>query len=70
VLIEAALAFLGFGVPPPRASWGELLAEAQSAGLPAHLLAAPTVAIALTVLACQRVADGLRAALDPSEGNV
>ncbi|MSP60870.1 MAG: ABC transporter permease [Myxococcales bacterium] len=66
VLIEAALAFLGFGVPPPTASWGELLAEAQGAGLPWWLVAAPTAAIALTVLTCHALADAVRAALDPT----
>ncbi len=65
VLIETGLAFLGFGVPPPTASWGELLAEAQAAGLPWWLILAPTLAIAATVLACHRAADALRAALDP-----
>ena len=33
VLFETALTFLGFGVPPPTASWGELLAQAQASGL-------------------------------------
>ena len=67
VLIEAALGFLGFGVPPPTPSWGELFAEARGAGLPWWLVAPPTVAIALTVFLCNRVADGIRAALDPTE---
>lgn len=67
VLIEAALGFLGFGVPPPTPSWGELYAQARAAGLAWWLVAAPTAAIALTVLLCNRVADGVRAALDPTE---
>src|SRR5207247_9742332 len=33
VLFESALPFLGFGVPPPTASWGELLTQAQASGL-------------------------------------
>lgn len=65
VLFETALTFLGLGVPPPTASWGELLAQAQASGLDWWLLMPPTVAIALLVLACQLVGDGLRAALDP-----
>ncbi len=64
VLVETALTFLGFGVPPPRASWGELLSQAQAAGGSWWLLAPPTVAIALTVLACNLISDGLKGALE------
>jgi peptide/nickel transport system permease protein len=64
VLFETALSFLGFGVPPPTASWGELLGQAQAAGLPLWLLLPPTGAIALTVIACSLVGDGLRRALE------
>ncbi len=63
VLFETALTFLGFGVPPPTASWGELLAQAQASGLRPWLLLPPTVAIAAVVLACNLVGDGVRAAL-------
>ncbi|HEY1584727.1 MAG TPA: ABC transporter permease subunit, partial [Polyangia bacterium] len=62
VLFETALTFLGFGVPPPTASWGELLAQAQASGLRPWLLLPPTVAIAAVVLACNLVGDGVRAA--------
>jgi peptide/nickel transport system permease protein len=61
VLFESALTFLGFGVPPPTASWGELLQQAQASGLRWWLLAPPTVAIATLVLACNLIGDGLRA---------
>ncbi|HZS36367.1 MAG TPA: ABC transporter permease [Polyangia bacterium] len=64
VLFETALSFLGFGVPAPTASWGELLGQAQAAGLPLWLLLPPTGAIALTVVACSLVGDGLRRALE------
>jgi peptide/nickel transport system permease protein len=60
VLFESALTFLGFGVPPPTASWGELLAQAQASGLQPWLLWPPTVAIALIVVACNLVGDGVR----------
>jgi peptide/nickel transport system permease protein len=60
VLFETALTFLGFGVPPPTASWGELLAQAQASGLAPWLLLPPTVAIAAVVLACNLVGDGVR----------
>jgi peptide/nickel transport system permease protein len=63
VLFETALTFLGFGVPPPTASWGELLAQAQASGLKPWLLWPPTCAIAAVVLACNLVGDGVRAAL-------
>jgi peptide/nickel transport system permease protein len=63
VLFETALTFLGFGVPPPTASWGELLAQAQASGLEPWLLLPPAAAIALVVLACNLVGDGVRAAL-------
>jgi peptide/nickel transport system permease protein len=63
VLFETALTFLGFGVPPPTASWGELLAQAQASGLAPWLLLPPTIAVAAVVLACNLVGDGVRAAL-------
>ena len=63
VLFESALTFLGFGVPPPTASWGELLAQAQASGLKPWLLIPPTVAIALVVLACNLLGDGVRRAI-------
>lgn len=64
VLFETALTFLGFGVPPPLASWGELLSQAQASGLEPWLLVPPTVAIALTVIACNLVGDGVRKMLE------
>jgi peptide/nickel transport system permease protein len=67
VLFETALTFLGFGVPPPTASWGELLAQAQASGLAPWLLVPPTVAVAAVVLACNLVGDGLRNALTASQ---
>ncbi len=63
VLLEAALTFLGFGVPAPRASWGELLAQAWASGLRPHLLLPPTIAIAVTVGACSLLADEARRTL-------
>jgi ABC-type dipeptide/oligopeptide/nickel transport system permease subunit len=63
VLFETALTFLGFGVPPPTASWGELLAQAQASGLAPWLLLPPTIVVAAVVLACNLVGDGVRAAL-------
>lgn len=48
VLAEAALGFLGFGAPPPAASWGELLEQAHANGLRWNLLVPTGLAIALT----------------------
>ncbi len=46
VLAEAALSFLGFGTPPPTASWGDLLKQAHENGLAWWLALPPGVAIA------------------------
>jgi len=70
VLAEAALSFLGLGVPPPAPSWGVMIEEARDlATLQAapHALIFPGVAIALTVLAFNFIGDGLREYLDPRQ---
>jgi peptide/nickel transport system permease protein len=68
ILTEASLSFLGLGVPPPEASWGQMLTDAQKlsilAGMP-WLWIPPGTMIALTVLCVNFVGDGLRDALDP-----
>ncbi len=67
ILIEAALSFLGFGVPPPRPSWGGML---SGAGL-VHMLRAPWlalwpgVALSLAVFGANMLGDALRDVLDP-----
>lgn len=65
VLAEAALSFLGLGTPPPTPSWGRMLQESQQF-LGTHPLLAvfPGLAIALTVLGCNLLGDGLRDRLD------
>lgn len=66
LLAEAALSWLGFGVQPPQASWGSLLAEAQLSLPGAWWVAAfPGLAIALAVLATALLAEGLQGALEP-----
>lgn len=66
ILIEASLSFLGFGVQPPQASWGNLVAAGRDHLVNAWWLATlPGLAIALTVLACALLADGVRDRLDP-----
>lgn len=64
VLAEAGLSYLGLGPQPPEASWGNMLHEAYGFIFVASWpLIVPGVAIALTVLAFNLVADGLRDAL-------
>ena len=66
ILAEAALSYLGLGTQPPQASWGRMLAEAQTLMFQAPLLAVfPGVAIMLAVLGLNLLGDGLRDVLDP-----
>ena len=70
VLSEAALSFLGLGVPPPAPSWGVMIEEARDLSTLAaapHALIFPGIAIALTVLAFNFIGDGLREYLDPKQ---
>ena len=66
ILTEAALSFLGVGVPPTTPTWGNMIAGAQQYFRQADwLILFPGFAIVLTVLSLQVVGDGLRDALDP-----
>jgi len=66
VLIEAALSFLGVGVPPYVPSWGNILAEGRLYIQQAPwLILYPGAAIMLTILGLNLVGDGLRDLLDP-----
>src|SRR5258705_9799382 len=70
VLSEAALSFLGLGVPPPAPSWGVMIEEARDPSTlqaAPHALIFPGIAIALTVLAFNFIGDGLREYLDPRQ---
>jgi peptide/nickel transport system permease protein len=65
IVAEASLSFLGVGAPPPTASWGAMLDEGRQFMLVApHLVLAPGLALAGTVLALQSLGDGLRDLLD------
>lgn len=67
VLAEASLSYLGLGAPPPNASWGRLLQEAQGTVITAPVGAiAPGLALVALVLGVNFVADGLRDRLDPA----
>jgi peptide/nickel transport system permease protein len=68
ILTEAGLSFLGLGVQPPMASWGNMLIDAQSLTILESmpwLWLPPGLMIALSVLSINFVGDGLRDALDP-----
>lgn len=66
VLDTAALGFLGLGVQPPFAEWGDMLGRARGFIFTApYTLIFPGIAITLTVLAFNLLGDGLRDALDP-----
>ncbi|NQV54992.1 MAG: ABC transporter permease [Rhodospirillales bacterium] len=66
ILLESVLSFLGLGIQPPIASWGNLLTNAQELIHTAPLLAFyPGIAIFLTVIAFNFLGDGLQDALDP-----
>jgi len=67
IIIEAALGFLGVGIPPPTPTWGNMLSDSLNAGLvpPWWLVLFPGAAITLTVLAFNLLGDGIRDMLDP-----
>ena len=67
VLAEASLSYLGLGAPPPNASWGRLLQEAQSTVMTAPLGAiAPGVFLVMLVIGVNLLVDGLRDVSDPT----
>ena len=67
VLLESALSFLGLGVQPPAASWGNMLSGARGYLRTAPGLAVmPGVLIFVTVLCYNWFGDGLRDAIDPT----
>ena len=71
IFTEAALSFVGVGIRPPQASWGQMVAEGSKPGYietDPHMLLFPVLAIGLTMLGFSFLGDGLRDALDP-KGN-
>lgn len=67
IILESTLSFLGFGIQPPTASWGNMLANAQANMAIAPWAAIfPGLCILITVLAINYLGDGLRDALDPN----
>ena len=72
ILLESVLSFLGVGIEPPLASWGNMLTGAEDIIALAPLLAFyPGALIFITVICCNLLGDGLQRALDPrSRGRV
>jgi len=65
IMAESGLSFLGFGVQPPTASWGELLRQAFEDPLAhRHLTFVPGAALFIAVLSFNLTGEGLRKALD------
>jgi ABC-type dipeptide/oligopeptide/nickel transport system permease subunit len=68
ILAEAALSFLGYGVQPPKSSWGLIIAQGQNYLSSAWwLVVVPGIAISLTVLASNLFASWLRIYADPRQ---
>jgi len=66
ILTEAALSFLGIGIPPEIPSWGNIMAEGRTLfRVFPHNILYPGIFLALTVLAINIMGDGLRDTLDP-----
>jgi peptide/nickel transport system permease protein len=61
ILLESGLSFLGLGIQPPQASWGNMIAGGRELIVTAPWVAiAPGVALVVTVLACTLLGDALR----------
>jgi len=66
VLTEAALSFLGVGIPPQTPTWGNMMAEGRNfVAVAFHIMLYPGILLAVTVLSINLLGDGLRDALDP-----
>jgi peptide/nickel transport system permease protein len=68
IMFEASLSFLGLGVQPPQASWGNMLVDAQRLKIIRDLpwvWIPPGLSVVIMVLSINFMGDGLRDALDP-----
>jgi len=66
ILLESYISYLGYGIQPPLASWGNMLNNAQSYFASAPWVAIfPGIAITLAVTSFNFLGDGLRDAFDP-----
>lgn len=67
ILTESALSYLGLGVQPPQATWGNMLSKSQQFfRLGPHLVIFPGLMIFVTVLCFYVIGDGIRDAFDPT----
>ncbi len=70
IMLEATLSFLGLGVSPPTASWGEMISTARTFIRQQPMFSIyPGIAIMITVLAFNTLGDALRDAFDPKMKN-
>jgi peptide/nickel transport system permease protein len=69
IILEAALGFLGYSVPPPEPSWGNMLSQFEDNILNdnTYLVIFPATALVITALSINLVGDGIRDALDPRQ---
>jgi peptide/nickel transport system permease protein len=62
MILEGALDFLNYGIPPPAASWGNMISSGQSLlSISPHLVVVPSLFLFVTVVCLNLVGDGLRA---------
>ena len=66
----AALDYLGFGLPPPTPSWGELLQQAQQFRWAWWLILYPSLALFVVMLLGVMIGEGVRNAFDPRRSSV
>lgn len=70
IRLEASLSFIGLGIPPPTATWGQMIREGTNQLTTAPLYSlAPGIALFVAVLAFNLVGDGLRDIFDPRSTN-
>ena len=66
ILGEAFLSFIGLGISPPDASWGQMANDGRTVYRTSpHIIVVPSIAIATLILCANFISDGLRDALDP-----
>jgi peptide/nickel transport system permease protein len=69
MLLESSLSFLGLGIQPPGASWGNMISEnLVTWRYQPHLLAVPGIVLAVAILAFNFLGDGINDALNPRHG--
>jgi peptide/nickel transport system permease protein len=72
IVAEGVIAFLGFGVPPPQATWGSMIADGNRAFADdiLHLAMIPATTMFLTILSLNLVGDGLRRRLQVRDAQI